>query len=67
MIINDLERLLISFEFVKNIKKNISSSCEEYKDEIEKLANKHYAKLNIFGKVTKRKFISTCIEYHFKK
>ncbi|MCP4971330.1 MAG: thiamine-phosphate kinase [Arcobacter sp.] len=64
------------FKFFYNIDKNTGSSGEEYellftfseknKPKIEKIANKHNVKLNIFARAEKGKYRCDCINHHFK-
>lgn len=75
----ELERLSkankVSFEFFKEISKEIGCSGEEYeilfsfspknKEKIEKIAKKHKVKLNIFAKAIKGKYKCECKGHHF--
>ena len=75
----ELERLSkqskVGFEFFDEIHEDIGTSGEEYEvlfsfdkkhlNKIEKIANKHNIKLNIFAKAIKGKYTTTCNNHHF--
>lgn len=76
----ELERLSkqskVGFNFFYNIENSVGSSGEEYevlfsfsqknRAKIERIANKHNIKLNIFARATKGKYRSDCKNHHFK-
>ena len=76
----ELERMSkqskVGFNFFYNIDKNIGCSGEEYellfsfsqknRAKIERIANKHNVKLNIFARATSGKYRCDCKNHHFK-
>jgi len=75
----ELERLSkvnkLSFEFIKDIKKDIGCSGEEYemlftinpkyKKKIKQIAKKHKVKVNIFARAIEGKYKNKCKGHHF--
>ncbi len=70
------KRSKVGFNFFYNIDKSIGCSGEEYellfsfsqknRAKIEKIANKHNVKLNIFARAIQGKYRSDCKNHHFK-